>query len=213
MFFSKFNEWLESNRNCFAIAADALTLFRGIGIPLIFFGLWTAGIRSWTLAADFMLGGWMTDMLDGKFARLGGQPSWIGGKGGENEVVFDLLFVVGGELYVLVSFPLWTAVKTAIGIWALASLASVYGQVRHRSFSFVAITESTAAVPLTLGLLASSLIYELNWLTIFLTGCFTGMGLLNIPRGLQAMAELNFKVRHLKEDMRKAFSGLNKPAR
>jgi hypothetical protein len=83
-----------------AIAADVLTLTRGLGIPFSWLIMRLMGILSFTWLWGFLIFGIITDIFDGKLARKANQPIWIG----RYEIIFDAGMFIGASTY-LSSLP------------------------------------------------------------------------------------------------------------
>ena len=196
---------MRERRSVLAELADILTLFRGIGILFILFGFWLRGVDSWSLLANMVAAGWMSDMLDGTLARQANQPSWIGG---ENEIVFDLLFLIGVGFYMIFAFPIPAIAKGVLFFWIVLSVAAIYAQVHNRYRSFVPWVESPTAIVATLAIFICAWYYEKNDGTTFVIGMFTGMGILNLLRGFEAGKEVRRRMRLVKDELKRVFAFL-----
>jgi len=78
---------------------DLLTLSRGL-IAATILGLGFVGARALEAVILLTILGWTTDILDGRLARKYHKPpTWIG----EREFIFDMLMVVSGLCYLVMS--------------------------------------------------------------------------------------------------------------
>ncbi len=96
----------------YKIIADSLTILRFlISIYLVYTGIFK-GIESFFLVSILVIIGWLTDALDGEFARASGLKSWIG----EQEGYVDLIFGYSILFYMLFSgiLPIWIVILITV---------------------------------------------------------------------------------------------------
>lgn len=124
-----------------------------------------------------VLYGWLSDALDGEFARASGKKSWIG----EHEALVDIFFGTFLLFYLLLTrmVPLW------IGVWVLIpGVLFLFKNSLH------------------LGMLFMSLVYFILMLNIW----FLGKWWL-VPYGLYIVGALIFKWRRFKTQVHEFLGG------
>lgn len=132
-------------RSPLAVVADALTIFRGLGVLATLLGMYLAGIRSYTWLFAVLCAAWFTDGIDGDMARRANQQSIVG----KYEIIADTLMLIWVVGYILAAFSLGWIEKVLICLWIFLASASIYGTVRHHALSFLFVTEPPAAFGIT----------------------------------------------------------------
>jgi len=182
-----------------AIWADALTLTRGVGMPLVIIIMIALKIKSFETVLAIVLISWITDWYDGMLARKTNQPSWIG----DNEVAFDLSMIIFTSIYLLAVFTMPLFITAPLISWLSLCCLSIYGRIRHKAKSFIFAIEFLMAPALTVGLLLYAIFFGSTDAKI-MTGSFLGLGLFHYRIGLRSRRRVIQALSHLKEDLHRA---------
>lgn len=192
-------------RKFIAIAADALTLLRGVTIPHIIVVLMALGIRSYEVLLGLLFSGWITDFYDGTLARKANQQSFVGA----HEIIFDLTFIVFILIYAFfVLPPLYWWIYLIGSIWILLAGASVYGTLRHKSLSFVAGIEVPFAPTITAILMIYGIICG-TFIDKILVSSFVVIGAFHYKIGLRAKQRAAKFISSLPQDIARAISNIS----
>ena len=187
-----------------AIAADILTLIRGVSLPHIFVFLAATGIKSSELLLGLLFFGWITDFYDGSLARSANQQSWIG----KHEIIFDLCFIVFASIYAFFVLPVPWWIILLLCIWIILSGLSAYGSLRHKTLSFVAGIEVPFAPSITLGMMVYGILYG-SLIDKIMVCFFIAIGIVHYQIGLKAKKRAAKFLSSLPHDLRRVFKKEN----
>ena len=193
-----------------AIAADALTLTRGILISITLIILAIFRVRSYEVVLALVFIGWMTDWHDGRLARKSNQQSWVG----RDEVTMDLVMGMSAAIYILSVFDLPLFVFAYLIFWLALSMLAIYGRIRHKAMSFIWFIESgfwgkgwrfvPIGVPfLTLCMIAYAIFFG-NLNTLVMSSVFLFLGAFHLPIGFRSKKREAEGVAPLKDDLHRA---------
>lgn len=186
-----------------AFCADLLTLTRGLGIPLALIILWAMEVRSFIILLILLTGGWLSDVFDGKLARLARKTTKIG----ENEIYFDTLMLIACMRYI--SWALFLP-KFCVGLlWFVFFIFAFSAIVAYlyKTPSFIFATEPWIAGALTLAVFLyvflNDLLYKGSIAAASITALDVFFLIVFLENGISAKKRVREKLSTLWEDVRR----------
>ena len=191
------------NNKVLSLLADALTLFRGVVIPLYILFLLIHRITSFTYLLILLVLGGISDWYDGTLARKSGIQSKIG----EFEIAFDHIFICAISLYLVfvVRLPWWLLML--LSFFLLLSTLALYGTFRHRKRSYVGGIEIPLAPTITAAILVYAIFYGSST-EKWIASAFLILGIFHLKIGLKARDRAREILSPLLTDIKGAIDGL-----
>jgi len=187
----------------FSLLADALTLFRGVVIPLYILFLIAHRITSFTYLLILLALGWISDWYDGTLARKSGMQSKIG----KLEIAFDHIFICAISFYLIfvVVLPWWLLML--LSLFLFLSTLALYGTFRHQKRSYVGNIE----IPLAPIITAAIFVYTIfcgspseKWIA----SAFLVLAIFHLKIGLKAKDRAREILSTSPADIKEAIDGL-----
>ncbi len=186
-----------------SLLADALTLFRGVVIPLYVLFLLAHRITSFTYLLILLVLGWISDWYDGTLARKSGMQSKIG----KFEIAFDHIFICAISLYLVfvVVLPWW--ILMLLSFFLFFSTLALYGTFRYQKRSYVGGIEIPLAPTITAALLVYAILCGSS-LERWIASAFLVLAVFHLKIGLKAKDRAREILSPLLADIKEAIDGL-----
>ena len=185
-----------------SLLADALTLFRGVVIPLYVLFLLIHQITSFTYLLILLVLGWISDWYDGTLARKSGIQSKVG----KFEIAFDHIFICAISLYLVfvVKLPWW--ILALLSLFLFLSTLALYGTFRYQKRSYVGGIE----IPLAPTITAAILVYAIfcgSFIEKWIASTFLILAVFHLKIGLKAKDRAREILSPLWRDIKEAIDG------